>query len=85
MLIDKVFQCRQLRATLLITGVTTKNGTPISCEVRSYNRETGELVNQTTSNQESGYAILGGRQAGNYIIALDPDSEFNLATQDNVK
>lgn len=85
MLIDQKIFCKPFRATLLIKGETTKNGVPLSCEVRTYNRNTGQLLNQAISNPEGKYAILGSRTADNYIIAIDPDSEFNLATQDNVK
>lgn len=85
MMIDEKIFCNPFIATLLIKGETTKNGVPLSCEVRSYNRKTGQLLNQAMSNLEGKYAILGSRTADNYIVAIDPDSEFNLATQDNVK
>jgi hypothetical protein len=85
MLIDEKIFCNPFRATLLIKGETTKNGVSLSCGVRIYNRNTGQLLNQAISNLEGEYAILGSRAADNYIIAIDPDSEFNLASQDNVK
>jgi len=87
MIIGKRFFCKpfNVNATLLIKGEVTKNGVPVSCSLRAYNRKTGELLSHSTSTVEGRYALLGSRIDPNYVIAIDPDSEFNLATQDNVK
>lgn len=73
------------KARNLIKGVTSKNGMRISCEVRAYNRNTGELLSVTTSDSQGKYTLLGMRNSPNYIVAIDPHMEFNIAAQDNVK
>lgn len=86
MKIDRKFTLAKAKRTeLLIHGKTLKQGVPISCRVRAYSRVTGQLLNEITSKSNGDYIILGARNSSNYIIAIDPDSEFNLATQDNVK
>lgn len=68
----------------LIKGITTKQGVPLSCPVRVYSRDTGELLSRTTSKPDGSYIAVGSRQV-NYVIAVDPIKEFNIAAQDNVK
>lgn len=72
-------------ATSLISGFTTKNGAPISCPVRAYNRDTGELLSKTISKSDGSYVLFGSRLNPNYVMAVDPLNEYNLAAQDNVK
>ena len=68
----------------LIKGVTTKQGVPLSCPVRVYSRDTGELLSMVTSKPDGQYIAIGSHR-GNYVIAVDPIKEFNIAAQDNVK
>lgn len=68
----------------LIKGVTAKLGVPISCPVRVYSRDTGELLFRTVSKPDGQYIAIGSHR-GNYVIAVDPIKEFNIAAQDNVK
>lgn len=72
-------------APSLIRGVTTKNGVPIVCPVHCHDRKTGRILSRTTSGQDGSYILFGLNISENYIIATDPDCEFNLAAQDNVK
>ena len=72
-------------ATSLIKGVTTKQGVPISCHVRAYNRDTGELLSKTISKSDGSYVLFGSQLNPNYVMAIDPTFEYNLAAQDNVK
>lgn len=81
----KLTLAKAARAKLLIQGKTLKQGVPISCRVRVYNRSTGQLLNETTSKSNGNYILLGVRNGSNYIIALDPLNECNIAAQDNVK
>lgn len=71
------------RAQKLIKGLTYKLGTPISCEVRAYSRETGEMLSRAKSNLAGQY-ILYGLNAANYVVAIDPSNQFNAVIQDNV-
>lgn len=70
---------------LLIRGKTLKQGVPISCKVRAYSRNTGQLLSEASSKLNGDYVILGIRNTSNYIIALDPNEEYNVAAQDGVK
>lgn len=72
-------------ANILIKGVTTKQGVPISCPVRAYNRDTGELLSKTISKSDGSYVLFGSQLNPNYVMAIDPTFEYNLAAQDNVK
>lgn len=86
MRIDRKFTLAKAeRAELLIQGKILKQGIPISCMVRAYNRSTGQLLNETTSKSNGNYILLGVRNGSNYIIALDPKKEYNIVAQDNVK
>ena len=69
----------------LIKGATTKLGVAISCPVRAYSRKTGELLSQTISKSDGSYILLGSITSPNYVVAIDPVDEYNLAAQDNVK
>ncbi|WP_180084099.1 hypothetical protein [Acinetobacter sp. YH12145] len=68
----------------LITGITTKNGVPLSADVRVYSRTTGILLSAVKSDSKGKYRAFGNPD-NNYVIAIDPLKEYNLATQDNVK
>lgn len=69
----------------LIKGTTTKEGAPISCPVRAYNRKTGELLSSTVSNNDGSYILFGSHTSPNTVVAIDPDETFNAATQDMVE
>lgn len=70
--------------TILIKGVTAKNGVPFPCQVRVYRRDDGSLVS-TCISRPNGFYIAFGVPSGNYLVAIDPMKSYNLATQDNVK
>lgn len=67
----------------LVKGITARQGVPISCPVRVYQRETGLLLSRTTSNPDGTFTLLGSRK-GNYVIAIDPLNELNIARHDRV-
>ncbi|WP_263577030.1 hypothetical protein [Acinetobacter pseudolwoffii] len=67
----------------LIKGITTKEGIPISCPVRVYSRSTGELLSKGISKADGSYLLFGSNQSANYVLAIDPADEFNIAAQDN--
>lgn len=71
--------------TRLIKGLSMKNGVPISCIVRAYNRGNGELVSQMQSKTDGSYILFGNSFGSSYVVAIDPELEYNLASQDNVK
>lgn len=84
-MIIRLIQKNPKRATMLVKGVTFKLGSPTSCRVRVYNRSTGELLSETISKSNGSYILFAVQHAEKYVIAIDPDQEYNLATQDNVK
>lgn len=67
----------------LVKGVTARQGVPISCPVRVYQRESGVLLSRTISKHDGKYLLLGSSK-GNYVVAIDPQSELNLARHDRV-
>ena len=71
-------------AKALLKGMTTKQGVPLSCPVMIYDRRTGALLSRTTSKEDGRYYALGNH-SGNFVIATDPLSQYNIAAQDNVK
>lgn len=74
-----------LKATSLIKGITAKNGITFSCPVRVYNRTNGVLMSATISKPDGRYYLFGASSFyGNYVLAIDPEAEFNTATQDHV-
>lgn len=73
------------KADFLISGKTTKEGVPIACVVRAYNRENGELVSQMQSKTDGSYILFGNNFGSSYVVAIDPKLEYNLAVRDNVK
>lgn len=81
----KISLAKATRAQSLIYGKTTKLNKPISCQVRAYDRETGELLSQAKSKEDGSYIIFGSNTSANYVVAIDPDNEYNLATGDNIQ
>lgn len=72
------------KANILIKGVTTKMLNPISCPVRAYNRNTGELLSRAHSKSDGSYLLFGQSGLQSYVLAIDPTSEYNIAVQDKV-
>lgn len=75
---------KQHVALSLIKGVVTKKGVPLSCIVRAYNRQTGEMLSQTQSKPDGYYILFGTSNVPSYVIAIDPEVQFNIAAQDNI-
>ncbi|WP_180182798.1 hypothetical protein [Acinetobacter sp. YH01020] len=84
-MIIRLIQKNPKRATMLVKGVTFKLGSPTSCRVRVYNRSTGELLSETISKSNGSYILFGNNFGSSYVVAIDPELEYNLASQDNVK
>ncbi|MFW1970620.1 hypothetical protein [Acinetobacter bereziniae] len=72
-------------AQSLIKGVTTKKGIPISCPVHCHSRFDGQLLSRTQSKSDGSYILFGLSNSANYVVAIDPAEEFNLATEDNIQ
>lgn len=72
-------------AKSIIKGVTTKKGIPISCPVHCHSRLNGQLLSSTISKQDGTYLLFGSNSSPNYVVAIDPAEEFNLATEDNIQ
>ncbi|MFW1645997.1 hypothetical protein ACNPQK_08490 [Acinetobacter guillouiae] len=70
--------------TRLIKGEVRRKGLPTSCIVRAYNRENGELLSQTQSRTDGSYILFGSNFGSSYVIAIDPEQEFNLGRHDLV-
>ncbi|MFW1850111.1 hypothetical protein ACG9XR_06005 [Acinetobacter guillouiae] len=70
--------------TRLIKGEVRRKGLPTSCIVRAYNRENGELISQTQSKTDGSYILFGNNFGSSYVIAIDPEQEFNLSRHDLV-
>lgn len=68
----------------LLKGTTNKMGAPISCVVRAYNRRTGVMLSQTTSKATGVYILLGSHIDQNYVLALDPENNYNAVIKDRV-
>jgi hypothetical protein len=65
----------QLKPGFYYSGYITELSSPVSREVRIYNRITGELVSSTTSSGIDGYYYLTTVTSGeHYIVVLDDDT-----------
>lgn len=85
MRIDRKFTLAKAeRAELLIQGKTTREGLPVSCAVRVYNRSSGELINSCRSDSNGNYKLLGIRNGQNYVIAIPDDTGYNLSRHDRI-
>ncbi len=84
-LFNKLTKASPFQAKLLIKGKTLKESVAISCRVYAYDRSSGLLLSGGRSSFAGDYILFGAQHKENMVIALDPNSEFNLATQDNVK
>lgn len=73
----------ELGGEAMVKGITARQGVPMACEVRVYHRQTGLLLSKMTSKTNGKYRLLGTHK-GNYVIALDPQDEMNLARHDRV-
>lgn len=69
----------------IIKGEIRKKNTLILCRVAAYNRDTGELICKSHSNNNGRYVLLGLKNIIHSVVAFDPEHKYNLATQDNVK
>lgn len=68
-----------------IKGKTLKNGTVIQSIVRCYDKASGVLLLQTTSDNEGKYSFSGLSKHSKYcVVSHDPASQFNAVIQDNV-
>lgn len=75
---------RSHTALSLIKGITTREGSLVSCAVRVYSRDTGVLLSSCRSNENGSFLLFGSNFSENYILSVDPALEHNPATQDNI-
>lgn len=86
MIINRAIRyCTSKGGELLIKGVVTKKGVPIICTVRAYSRDYGDMLSQSTSQNDGSYILFGSINSANYVVAIDPEEEFNLAAEDNIQ
>ncbi|WP_157998075.1 hypothetical protein [Acinetobacter sp. P8-3-8] len=52
--------------------------------MRAYNRESGELVSQMQSKTDGSYILFGNNFGSSYVVAIDPELEYNLSRHDRV-
>lgn len=58
-----------------IIGVAKEESTPVARTIRAYDRSSGLLVAQTTSDSVDGYFEITGLNAvEHYVVALDNDA-----------
>jgi hypothetical protein len=61
-------------AVLAMSGHVYEVGNPVSRIVRAYRRDTGELVDETTSNSSTGYYYLNTTYSGTHsLVCLDAE------------
>ena len=68
----------------LIKGVVMREGAPVQCVVRVYQRSSGEMINQTRTKPDGSYLTFGTNRAACYVVALDPELEYNLGRHDRI-
>lgn len=70
---------------LTIKGVVNKQGLPVPCRVRLYERTTGQILRDITTDEQGNYEFDHLVKIAYYITAFDPLRQFNAVIQDNVR
>lgn len=68
-----------------LAGVLTRNGTPSSIPYRVYRRSDGVLIKTGISAADGTYSVTGIPDVPCYLIALDPQDEFNAGVLDRLQ
>lgn len=69
---------------LLIRGTVKKIGASIPCRVRLYEKLSGKMVDEVSTDQDGGYKFNHLVATKFFIVAHDPVSQYNAVIQDNV-
>ena len=70
-----------------VSGTVEESGSPVARTVRVYDRSTGELIDETTSDSGDGsWSIAVGDTSPVYVVCLDDDSgtQYNAQIYDRV-
>lgn len=69
---------------LSIKGQVLKKGINIPCRVRLFLKSSGELIKDIKTNDNGVYIFKNIPLNRYFIVAHDPDGEYNAVIQDNV-
>lgn len=67
-----------------IRGQVLKKGINIPCRVHLFLRSTGEKVRDILTDKQGFYSFDNLAMNRYYLVAHDPDGEYNAVIQDNV-
>lgn len=73
-----------LYSPLSIRGVTRKIGVQTASKIRLYGKNSGQLVQETISNESGHYEFKHLAKIRYMVVAIDHTSTFNAVIQDNV-
>ncbi|MCX7206081.1 MAG: hypothetical protein NT086_08900 [Proteobacteria bacterium] len=68
-----------------LAGVLTRNGAPAKIPYRIYRRSDGALIKTGVSAADGTYSVTGIPDVPCYLIALDPQDEFNAGVLDRLQ
>lgn len=72
-------------AKSLIKGQVCHNGVPISCEVVVLDRTSKAVYSRVRSKVDGSFVAWGSHARYNIVMAVDPNNDHNIASQDRVK
>lgn len=67
-----------------IKGRVLKKGIHLPCRVRLFIKATGQLVQDVATDENGYYAFQMISLNRYYVVAHDPDGEYNAVIQDNI-
>lgn len=67
-----------------IRGQVLKRGINIPCRVRLFVKATGQLFKDVVTDENGYYAFEDIPLNRYYVVAHDPDGEYNAVIQDNI-
>jgi hypothetical protein len=67
-----------------IKGVVQKKGINIPCRVRLYEKSTGNKLHEVATDDDGNYEFKYIAQVKCFVIAHDPQNQYNAVIQDNV-
>lgn len=69
---------------LSIKGMVLKKGINIPCRVRLFIKSTGQLFKDVVTDENGYYEFTEIPLNRYYVVAHDPDGEYNAVIQDNI-
>lgn len=73
------------RTKSLIKGQIRHDGVPISCEVVVLDRTSKAVYSRVRSKVDGSFVAWGSHTYFNIVMAVDPNNDHNIASQDRVK